>query len=208
MRGWERTLSALMRAHGRELYAYAFALTGHAGSADVILEDALVSVLQGARVRSLEGARGSVLRSMRHALAHNKHRAPPGAGAGPALDEIAQAPELDVAVAASAMHRNVAAARAYVEAHPMREDPDPVDGLMHGFSALPAAERVCVVMRYLDGLDAESIGAEVGLDADVVRARLVHAVETLEDWGFGQSLDAEDAAWGGSEFVDVTGRRP
>ncbi|WP_062378807.1 RNA polymerase sigma factor [Demequina pelophila] len=224
MPSWGRALDALMRERGRDLYAYAHALTGHVGSADVLLEDALVEALRRRRPRGVSDSYARTLTAMRRALAHDRHRPPPGgpeSGAGPSLDEIADAPEHRAHRTvgdgagngsrpedddAAQLHRAVASARAYVAEHPLRDEHDPLEHLLLDIAALPAPQRVCLVMRYLDDLGADAIAHEVDLEPDAVRGLLRDAVETLRERQPGLGLDPDDAADGGSEYIEVSGR--
>ncbi len=208
MRRWEQSLDALMRAHGRELYAYAFALTGRPGSADLLLENALVRTMRGRGPGSIEDASRLVQRAMRRALAHHRTRPERGGAPATALDEIARAPEHAPTDPASAMHWNVPAAREYVATHPVRWDADMLDQLLRSIASLPAAERACVVMRYLDGLSAEAIAVEVGLRPARVRELLRSAADRLDGTLAGTGLDPDEAVNGGSGFVVVSGEAP
>lgn len=205
MRGWEEILDAVMSTHGRALYGYAFALTGRIGSADLLLEDALVRTLRGRRVGSVDVAARLVVREMRRALAHDRRRPPLDQRISPALDEIARAPEHSFSNPASAVRWNVRAAREYVATHPVREEADMLDEMLNDVSALAASDRVCLVMRYLDGWTAEAIAEEVGLHPETVRARLRGAADELSDTLAGLGLDPDEAAGGGHGFVQIGG---
>ncbi|MDN4484405.1 sigma factor-like helix-turn-helix DNA-binding protein [Demequina lignilytica] len=202
MRTWSRVLDAMLREHGEELYSRAFALTGHAGSADQVLEDALVAAFRGVRVPDVAEARAGTLRAMHRALA--RRRAPADRrDAGPALDEVADAPEhRSGARPDSALHANVVAARDFVADHPPYED-DVREALVADISSLSPDERVCLVLRCVDGMSTADLAAETGLSGRRVQAVLERAVRRLAERRPWLALDLEVAVWGGDEETAV-----
>lgn len=202
MRTRRTVLDATLREHGEELYARAFVLTGHTGSADQLLEDALQRALRGIRTPSSQEVRVDAMHAMHRILARRRP-GPVRAHAGPSLDEIADAPDLrGPGTGAAALHWNVRAAREFVAGHDAHED-DERAAIVADFSALLPAERVCLVLRFLDGKPAPAIAAEVGLSVARVQQLLEGAVRRLAAHRPWLALDPDEAIWGGDEVVQI-----
>ena len=199
-------LDAVLREHGEELYARAYLLTGHRGSAHQLLEDALVWVLSPVRLPRPADARALVLGRMHLTVAARRGARFSGGGA-PALDEVAEAPEhTRDGPASGALHWGVRAAREYVADHPL-DRTHAYAQLLAGVASLEPVERVCVVLRFLDGLSADAIAEECDIEPGRVRDVLADAVERLARASPGLGLDPHTAAWGGSESVVIEAAR-
>ncbi|SEJ26647.1 RNA polymerase sigma factor [Demequina mangrovi] len=178
MNSWGDTLEAVVRERGGALYAYAYVLTGDVDGAQDLVQEALVRAFRrrGAP-QGVDAAHAYVKRAMQTAVidAHRRAQVRP------------QRDDRDA----------------------VRVSPDPadsaatLDALMDAVTSLPPRERTCLVMRYLDGLNATAIGAELGIAPGAVRRYLYDGLTTLRRTHGDFGLDPDDAVDGGSDHTVV-----
>ncbi|WP_062385995.1 RNA polymerase sigma factor [Demequina iriomotensis] len=180
MSSWRDTLEAVMRERGGALFAYAYVLTGDGDDAQDLVQEALVRAFRrrGAP-QGIDAAHVYVKRAIQTTFIDTHRRAQ----ARPQRD-----------------HR---------EAERIAPDPtaaaDTLDALMDAVTSLPPRERTCIVMRYLDGLNATAIAEELGLAPGSVRRYLHDGIATLRRTHGDFGLDPSDAATGGgSSTVIIT----
>lgn len=94
------------------------------------------------------------------------------------------------------------AAREFVAGHPAHAE-DERAAIVAEISALVPAERVCIALRFLDGLSAPAIATETGLGVRRVQELLERAVRRLAERRPWLALDPEEAVWGGDELLEI-----
>lgn len=178
MSTWAQTLDELVRERGGALYGYAYVLTGDSHAADDLLQDALVRAFRRSRGdMPLDAAHAYVKRAMQTALIDGHRRA----AARPRRDHRdADRVEQDWTRAA-----------------------DTRDALLEAVHSLPPRERMCLIMRYFDGLNAASIARELGLAPGTVRRYLADAVGTLSRTHKNFGIDRSDLLEGGHDTTVV-----
>lgn len=215
MSTWATTLDTLVRERGQALFGYAYVLTGDRHTADDLVQDAIVRTFRKGRGNiPLNAAHAYVKRAMLTAFIDGRRRAK----TRPALvnDDMLAA---DAGTGGRSASRHAVggpgvtgrgAGRPGAGAERLNSDSftaDPTraaDTRMDLYAAiltLPPRQRACLVMRYVDGLNAASIARELGLAAGTVRKYLSEAVGTLRDRAPQWAHDHDDVVEGGAEMA-------
>jgi hypothetical protein len=77
--------------------------------------------------------------------------------------------------------------------------------LLDALNSLSASERMCVVMRFYEGLSAVAIGRDIGVLATTVRKYLTSALDTLAEILGDPHLHGDDALYGGGTLASEGG---
>lgn len=160
MSRWKDTLDALMRERAAALFGYAYVLTGDADAAEDLLQDALVRTFRvNRRSGTVNEAHAYVKRAISTAFidSHRRREARPQRHPGD---------EGDFARASAAVPDPAARSAETLDLHA-------------AILILPARERACVVLRYLDDLPVASVAAELGLATGTVKRYLSDGVARL-----------------------------
>lgn len=168
---WEQMLDALLRERGRALFGYAFMMTGDRHVAEDVLQDALVRTFRSRAVAtSLDAAHAYVKAAIATTAIDHRRRASVRRESSFGL--VDQLPSLRSADHAERVSDMVALAGA------LRQ--------------LPARERACTVMRYLDGMSVAEISATLGIADGTVKRYLSDARAGLAAALPGLSLDSDE----------------
>lgn len=150
MSDWAGTLAALLRERGAALFGYAHVLTGSATEAEDLLRAATTRTFRTGRgSRGLDSAQSEVRRAIAVAVMDRARRSPGDT-----------APINTAPVPRSRRERAT---------------PD----LQAALLMLPAAERVCVVLHYLEELPVASVATEAQLSEGAVVRHLADGIERL-----------------------------
>jgi RNA polymerase sigma factor (sigma-70 family) len=165
--GDERAFAAIYRRYGGELHRYCHAILGSSEDAADALQNTMVSAL-----RALPGERREIaLKPWLFRVAHNEaisllRQRRPGAELDP---EQLTAPGAD-AVAATA---------------------ERLRRLVRDLGQLPDRQRAALVMRELNGISCEEIGASLGCTASAARQLIYEARIALQEIAEGRKMNCE-----------------
>ncbi|MGY4644780.1 RNA polymerase sigma factor [Cellulomonas sp. URHB0016] len=155
MHRWSHVLDELVRDRGPGLLRYGYLLTGSADDAQDLVQEAIVRVLtRKPRLRAAATLESYVRRTMLTILIDDSRR-------------TRRWREVQHLVAAPAV-----APDAYTGA----DDRDALDAAL---ATLSPRQRVCVVLRYLEGLSGAEIAATLGISEGAVRRYLSDALDRL-----------------------------
>ena len=155
--GDEAAFEALIRAHGRRLYAIAFAIVQDVAEAEDIVQDTFLKLHQG-RTRDADNVPAWLMTVTRNAARDRLRRRKP------------QAPE-------ETFHTlpDHGTARPGAEL----EKREYQDRLRRALGALPEEHRTALTLRYLEGLDYRAIAQTLGVTDGALRGMLGRALGTL-----------------------------
>lgn len=187
MRTWAQAIERLVEERGRALFGYAYVLTGDPDRAEDLVQEALVRAFARNRgTMPIDAAHAYVKRAIGTAFIDSGRRAAARPRTADGVEPSGSQPD----------HADAVAARTSVQA---------------ALLTLPARERACVVLRYLEDLPVAGVARELGLAEGSVKRYLSDALGRLRAMGLDVAADAAEAANGGSSAVPVTtvkGRRP
>lgn len=163
MSAWSDTLDMLMRERGAALFGYAYVLTGDRNESEDLFQEALVRAFRsGRQVQNIDSAHAYVKRAISTSFIDQHRRA----------------------VARPERHRadtgDYALARASARPDPAGDLATTLD-LHAAILTLPARERACVVLHYLDDLPVAGVASELGLAVGTVKRYLSDAVARLRE---------------------------
>jgi RNA polymerase sigma factor (sigma-70 family) len=165
--GDERAFAAIYRRYGGELHRYCRAILGSSEDAADALQNTMVSAL-----RALPGERREIaLKPWLFRVAHNEaisllRQRRPGAELDP---EQLTAPGADAGAATAERLRR----------------------LVRDLGQLPDRQRGALVMRELNGISCEEIGASLGCTASAARQLIYEARIALQEIAEGREMDCE-----------------
>ncbi|WP_430868742.1 RNA polymerase sigma factor [Demequina aurantiaca] len=192
---WADTLDTLVRERGSALFGYAYVLTGNRHAADDLVQDALIRTFRKGRGdMPLNAAHAYVKRAMLTAFIDGGRRAKARPSTVPH--------EVAAADAGAGTRRSRAAGLAQIEPDQFAATDARLD-LYRAIITLPPRQRACLVMRYVDGLNAASIARELGLAPGTVRKYLSEAVVTLRARAPEWAHDHDDVVDGGADMTEV-----
>ncbi|MQA76466.1 MAG: sigma-70 family RNA polymerase sigma factor, partial [Solirubrobacterales bacterium] len=185
-RGDSAAFATIFVRHQEELYRYCKAILGNSDDAQDALQATMASAL-----RSLPGERREVaLRPWLYRVAHN-HAISIVRSRRPRLDEerLASIPDPEVEARPEARER-------------LRE-------LLVDLEALPERQRGALIMRELNGLDFDEIGAALGVSAAGARQAVYEARVGLQEFEAGRRMacDGVERAISAGDRRALRGRR-
>lgn len=169
--GSRAALAAIFERHHQALYRYCRSLLGNDADAEDALQNAMTRV-----VRSLPGEQRDIaLRPWLYRIAHNEALRLFGARRPHAsLDDVGALAAPDGAERDAARER--------------------VAGLARDLRALPERQRATVILRELNGLAFEEIGASLGISAAAAKQSAYEARMALQEFEQGRAMRCEEIA--------------
>ncbi len=177
--GWAGMAARLVKDQGRLLFGLAYALTETEAEAERLLRAAMARTFENA---TKETPPATVALLARRALYAQF------------LDE-----------AKHANGKTASKAKGAEKAPPAPPTPQPTLPLLVALGSLPAAERICVVMRFYEGLSAVTIARDIDVLPTTVRKYLTSALDTLAARLGDPGLKREDALYGGCSLEGEAG---
>lgn len=167
MGAWSTQLDTLVRECGPRLFGYAYALTGSTADAEDLLQSALIKVFSRPRqLRSTQAAESYVRKAMWSVFIDDKRLARHRHEVGGIEADAAQADSTSQVTSRLALHA--------------------------ALLALPPRQRLCLVLRFYDGMSMADIGRELGIAPGTVRKYVHDGLARLGDEARSLGLSADD----------------